>query len=45
MPRVVRPRTARQAMYGPNAVVALIFCWAVLRISAGKQLGPALTDC
>jgi len=44
IPKVVRPRTGRPPAYGPNVVAALIFCWAVLGIPAGKRLAPALPD-
>nr|WP_240482864.1 transposase [Rhodococcus opacus] len=44
IPKVVRPRTGRPPMYGPNVVAALIFCWAVLGMPAGKRLAPALPD-
>jgi hypothetical protein len=43
-PKVVRPRTARPSRYGSNVVAALIFCWAVLGMPAGKRLAPALPD-
>lgn len=44
IPKVVRPRTGRPSTYGPNVVAALIFCWAVLGMPAGKRLAPALAD-
>ena len=44
IPKVVRPRTGRPSTYGPNVVAALIFCWAVLGMPAGKRLAPALPD-
>ncbi|WP_368680367.1 transposase family protein (plasmid) [Rhodococcus opacus] len=44
IPKVVRPQTARPPTYGPNVVAALIFCWAVLGMPAGKRLAPALPD-
>ncbi|RYE38632.1 MAG: transposase [Hyphomicrobiales bacterium] len=44
IPKVVRPRTGRPPTYGPNVVAALIFCWAVLGMPAGKRLAPALPD-
>ena len=40
--RVVRPRAARPALYGPRIIAALITCWAVLRAPAGKRLAPML---
>ena len=44
IPNVVRPRTGRPSTYGTNVVAALIFCWAVLGMPAGKRLAPALAD-
>ena len=44
IPKVIRPRTGRPPTYGPNVVAALIFCWAVLGMPAGKRLAPALPD-
>lgn len=41
-PRVVRQRTPRPPTYGPNIIAALIFCWAVLGMPAGKRLAPIL---
>ncbi|RYF59830.1 MAG: transposase [Comamonadaceae bacterium] len=43
-PKVVRPRTGRPSTYGANVVAALIFCWAVLGMPAGKRLATALAD-
>lgn len=43
-PRVVRPRTPRPPTYGPNVIAALIFCWAVLGMPAGKRLAPILPE-
>ncbi len=39
-PRVVRRRTPRPPISGPNVVAALVFCWAVLGMPAGKRLAP-----
>lgn len=44
VPRVVRVRSPRPPKYGPNIVAALIFCWAVLGMPAGKRLAPTLPD-
>jgi len=41
-PRVVRRRTPRPPRYGPNVIAALVFCWAVLGMPAGKRLAPML---
>lgn len=43
-PRLVWPRAARPSVYGPNVIAALIFCWAVLGMPAGKRLAPILPE-
>lgn len=43
-PRVVRPRVPRPPKYGPKVVAALIVCWAVLGMPAGKRLAPILPE-
>jgi hypothetical protein len=43
-PKVVRPRAARPPTYGPEVLVALRFCWAVLGAPTGKRLAPVLAD-
>ncbi len=43
-PTVVRPRRVRPPTYGPDVVVALRFCWAVLGAPTGKRLAPVLED-
>lgn len=43
-PKVVRPRPPRPPTYGPEVVVALRFCWAVLGAPTGKRLAPVLAD-
>ena len=43
-PRMVRPRTPRPPKYGPKVIAALIFCWAVLGMPAGKRLAPILPE-
>jgi len=43
-PRVVRRRVARPPKYGPKVIAALIFCWAVLGMPAGKRLAPILDE-
>ncbi len=43
-PRVVRRRVPRPPKYGPKVVAALIFCWAVLGMPAGKRLAPVLGE-
>jgi hypothetical protein len=39
-PREFRRRVARPPKYGPKVIAALIFCWAVLGMPAGKRLAP-----
>jgi hypothetical protein len=43
-PRRLRPRAPRPLRYGPEVVAALIFCWAVLGMPAGKRLAPMLPE-
>ncbi len=43
-PTAVRPRRPRPAVYGPDVVAALAFCWAVLGAPTGKRLAPVLGD-
>ena len=43
-PRIVRPRAPRPPKYGPDVVAALVFCWAVLGMPAGKRLAPILAE-
>jgi len=43
-PRVVRRRAPRSPRYGPEVVAALVFCWAVLGMPAGKRLAPMLAE-
>lgn len=43
-PKVVRPRTPRPPKYGPKVIAALVFCWAVLGMPAGKRLAPLLGE-
>src|SRR5271157_3251356 len=43
-PRIVKPRVSRPPKYGPKVVAALIFCWAVLGMPAGKRLAPILGE-
>ena len=40
IPRLVRPRAPRPAIYGPEVIVALAFCWAVLGAPTGKRFAP-----
>ncbi len=41
-PRILKSRAPRPPKYGPKVVGALIFCWAVLGMPAGKRLAPML---
>ena len=43
-PGVVKPRRPHPPQYGPKVVAALIFCWAVLGMPAGKRLAPVLAE-
>lgn len=43
-PRVVRRRPSRPPRYGPKVIAALVFCWAVLGMPAGKRLAPTLGE-
>src|SRR5450755_1388818 len=43
-PRLVRPRAPRVPIYGPEVVVALAFCWAVLGAPTGKRLAPIMAE-
>jgi hypothetical protein len=43
-PTVVKPRRVRPPKYGPKVVAALVFCWAVLGMPAGKRLAPMLGE-
>ena len=41
---VVRPRAPRVPVYGPEVIVALTFCWAVMVGPAGKRMAPFLPE-
>jgi hypothetical protein len=43
-PRIVKPRAVRLPKYGPDVVAALVFCWAVQGMPAGKRLAPFLNE-
>jgi hypothetical protein len=43
-PKVIKPRASRPPKYRPKVVAALIFCWAVLGMPAGKRLAPMLGE-
>jgi hypothetical protein len=40
--KVVKPRSGRTPMCGPDLLPGLVKCWAVLRAPAGKLLAPIL---
>ncbi|MDN5856913.1 MAG: transposase family protein, partial [Actinomycetia bacterium] len=44
VPKVVRARRPRAPVYGPEVVVALRFCWAVLGAPTGKRLAPVIAE-
>lgn len=43
-PRVVRSRPPRPPTYGPKVIAALVLCWTVLGMPAGKRLAPMLGE-
>jgi hypothetical protein len=43
-PRLVSTRRPRSPKYGPKAVAALVLCWSVLGMPAGKRLAPMLGE-
>jgi hypothetical protein len=44
-PKVVVPRRSpRPPVYGPNVIAALMVCWTVLGMPAGKRLAPMLDE-
>jgi hypothetical protein len=43
-PRVVGARRARAPKYGPKVIAALVLCWSVLGMPAGKRLAPVLGE-
>jgi transposase InsO family protein len=43
-PRVVGARRPRPPKYGPKVVAALVLCWSVLGMPAGKRLAPMLGE-
>lgn len=43
-PRVVGARRPRAPKYGPKAIAALVLCWSVLGMPAGKRLAPTLGE-
>jgi hypothetical protein len=43
-PQVVGARRPRAPKYGPKAIAALVLCWSVLGMPAGKRLAPTLGE-
>ena len=44
-PELVRPaRSPRRPVYGPEVLVALRLCWAVLGAPTGKRLAPVMAE-
>ena len=43
-PKIVTPRSPRPVKYGPDVIAALIVCWTVLGMPAGKRLAPRLGE-
>lgn len=43
-PRAVRARRSRPPTYGPDVLEALVFCWEVLGMAAGKRVAPMLGE-
>ena len=43
-PQLVSTRRPRRPKYGPKAVAALVLCWSVVGMPAGKRLAPILGE-
>jgi hypothetical protein len=43
-PQVVGVRRPRGPKYGPKVIAALVLCWSVLGMPAGKRLAPVLAE-
>jgi hypothetical protein len=43
-PKIVTPRSPRPAKYGDDVIAALVTCWTVLGMPAGKRLAPMLGE-
>ena len=41
--KIVKPRAARAAKYGPRVIACLVTCWILTRTPAGKRLAPMLS--
>ena len=43
-PKIVTPRSPRPVTYGDDVIAALVRCWTVLGMPAGKRLAPMLGE-
>jgi hypothetical protein len=43
-PKVITPRRPRPVKYGDDVIAALVVCWTVLGMPAGKRLAPMLGE-
>lgn len=43
-PKIVTSRRPRPVKYGPEVIAALVVCWTVLGMPAGKRLAPMLAE-
>ncbi|BBX22171.1 hypothetical protein MTER_15820 [Mycolicibacter terrae] len=43
-PKIVTPRSQRPVKYGDDVIAALVVCWTVLGMPAGKRLAPMLGE-
>jgi hypothetical protein len=41
--KIVKPRSPREAKFGPRVIACLVTCWMLTRTPAGKRLAPMLT--
>jgi len=41
--KIVKPRAAHPAKFGPRVIACLVTCWTLTRTPAGKRLAPMLT--
>lgn len=43
-PKIVTARSPRPVTYGDDVIAALVLCWTVLGMPAGKRLAPMLGE-
>lgn len=43
-PKILNPRSPRPVRYGPDVIAALVICWTVLGMPAGKRPAPMLAE-